>query len=237
MRVSVYIWMVILYFILGNCLPLQAQVGERRNDFSIGVSGGFLMSKMDMSPTIKQSYKNGTTFGVTTRYICEKYFTSICGVQIELNYANLGWKEIIEDGSNNTYSRTLSYIQLPMLMQMGWGQEQRGCKFLIEAGPQLGYNICSTENYGGGVWNVNNRPNNVVEQYGLNVDHKIDYGITGGLGLELSTSIGHFILDARYYFGLGDIFDNSRKGYFTRSAHQTISAKLTFLFDLTNTKL
>lgn len=212
-----------------------AQVGLHRNDFSIGFNAGATMTNMNFDPQIKQSYKYNPTFGVTARYICEKYFTTICGVQAEINYANLGWKELIEDGSGNTYHRDLSYIQLPLLMQLGWGYEKKGCKFIFEAGPQIGMNIGSSESYGG-QWNIENRPNNVVEQYGMDVDNKFDYGITGGIGVELSTNIGHFLLETRYYYGLADVFDNSKKGVFARSANQTISARLTYLFDIVKTK-
>lgn len=213
----------------------HAQVGEQRNDFSVGVNGGYLMTKMDFNPAIKQSYKCSPSFGFSARYICEKYFTTICGVLMEVNYANLGWKELIEDGSDNTYSRDLTYIQVPILMQLGWGYERRGCKFIFEAGPQIGYYLGSAEHRGGGTWDVSKRPNNVVEQYDETVKHKIDYGIAAGVGIELSTAIGHFLLDGRYYFGLGDTFDNSSSASFTRSAHQTITAKLTYLFDIVKT--
>ena len=223
-------------FIFTLCLSLNAQVGEKRSDFAIGGNAGMLMTRMDITPTIKQDYKFTPTFGFSARYICEKYFTAICGVSMEVNFANLGWKEVIEDGSGNTYSRSLTYIQVPILMQMGWGRERRGAKFLLEAGPQFGYNLGSSETYGGGTWDTSKRPNKVVQQYGLGVDNKIDYGIAGGIGMELSTPLGHFLLNARYYYGLGDVFDNSKKGVFSRSAHQTITAKVTYLFDLVKTK-
>ena len=194
------------------------------------------MNKMDFNPTIKQNYKSAPTFGLTGRYICEKYFTTICGVQLEVNFANLGWEELIEDGTGNTYSRDLTYVQIPMLMQLGWGYEHRGCKFIFEAGPQIGFNIGSTEHRGGGVWDDSNRAGGMNSQYGMKVDHPFDYGITAGLGIELSTGIGHFLLDGRYYYGLGDAFDNSAKGTFRRSANQTIAVKLTYLFDIVKTK-
>ena len=104
------------------CLSLHAQVGEKRTDFAIGANAGMLMTKMDITPTIKQDFKYSPTFGFSARFICEKYFTAICGVAAEVNFANLGWKEVIEDGSGNTYSRDLTYIQVPTLMQMGWGR-------------------------------------------------------------------------------------------------------------------
>lgn len=215
---------------------IKAQVGEKRTDWSAGFSAGYLMTKMDMQPTIKQTYKQSPTFGFATRYVCEKYFTTICAIQLELNYTPLGWKEDIDDGSGNTYSRSINYIQTPLLMQMGWGYEKRGCKFLFEAGPVLGFNISSKEHFGGSAWDTSNRPNNVTAQYGHDIDHMIDYGLTGGIGMELSTDIGHFLVEARYYYGLGDTFDNSNKSDFSRSAHQTISAKLTYLFDIVKTK-
>lgn len=224
----------ILSIIILCLLPimLNAQVGENRNDFSVGINAGWTMSKMDFNPKIKQNMKGSPTFGLTTRYVCEKYFCTICAIQLELNYSQLGWKEFIEDGSGNTYTRSLNYIQLPMLMQMGWGREKKGLKFLFEAGPQVGLYLNGEEEKGGGEWNTSNRPNNVTHQYGKEPDNAFDYGITAGLGLELSTGIGHFMLVGRYYYGLGDIFDNSKKGYFGRSANQTIVAKLTYLFDL-----
>lgn len=233
-----FLFSLITFIMLTPTSPagtIMAQVGQPRNDFAIGASAGYLMTRMDFTPTIKQSYKKSPTFGLTARYICEKYFTTICGVQMELNFANIGWKELIEDGTDNTYSRDLTYIQIPVLMQMGWGYERRGCKFIFEAGPQIGFNLGSTEHMGG-TWDTTNRPNNVTGQYGLDVDHKFDYGIVGGAGIELSSSIGHFMLSARYYFGLGDVFDNSKKGIFGRSAHQTISARFTYLFDIVKTK-
>ena len=88
--------MIVLLWML--VMPLQAQVGEKRNDFAIGGNAGMLMTRMDITPTIKQTLKNAPTFGFSARYICEKYFTAICGVAMEVNYANIGWKEQIEDG-------------------------------------------------------------------------------------------------------------------------------------------
>lgn len=213
-------------------LSLSGQVGEYRSDFCAGVNGGVTMNTMNFSPTIKQSSKIGPQLGVSFRYISEKYFKSICGVLVELNYANLGWKEKIEDGSSNTYSHGINYLQLPLLMQMGWGKERKGVKFVLEAGPQIGYAFSTSESRGGGEWNVSHRPNNVVYQYDHDIDNRFDYGIAAGLGVEFSTGGSHFIIQGRYYYGLGDTYDNSKKGYFARSANQTISVKLTYMKDI-----
>ncbi len=213
-------------------LAAKAQVGEPRKDFAVGVTAGYIMSKMDFMPKIKQASKGSPMFGFAGRYICEKYFSTICGVELEVLYNNLGWEEVIEDGTNNTYKRDLNYLQVPLLMQMGWGRERRGVKFLFEAGPQLGLYMSGKEHMGGGTWDPSHRPSNVTHQYGREPDHTFDYGITAGLGLEASTPVGHFLLQGRYYYGLADIYDNSKRGYFSRSANQVVSIKLTYLFDI-----
>lgn len=215
---------------------MQAQVGAHRSDFSIGASFGWNMNRRNFVPSIKQSYKQSPFIGFAARYICEKYFTCIAGVQAEVNYNNMGWKEKIEDGSNNTYSRDLHYIEVPILMQMGWGRELRGLKFVFMAGPQFGFLIGDKANYGDDTWDTSKRPQGVVYQYTHDPDRWFDYGIAAGLGMEISSSIGHFILEGRYYYGLGDGYDNSKKGYFSRSANQTIQIKLTYLIDLIKTK-
>lgn len=217
---------------------LKAQVGEYRSTFALGVNAGMAMNTVNFQPTIKQLQKLGPTMGISARYICEKYFTTICGVLAEINYANIGWREDIEEkytnAKNNKYTRNLNYIQMPILMQLGWGYEERGMKFIIEAGPQFGFNIGSSEKYSGDPWDPSKRSNNVNYQYGMELDNKFDFGIAGGLGAELSTSIGHFIISGRYYYGLGDMFDNSKKAPFARSANQTITAKFTYLINISS---
>lgn len=215
---------------------VSAQVGEHRNDFSVGFMGGYTMNKMDFMPRIKQSMKGAPMVGFAARYICEKYFSTVCGVELELQYNNLGWQEVIEDGTENTYSRDWYFVEIPVLMQMGWGRERRGLKFLFEAGPQFGLYISGEEHKGGNPWNPSARPNGVNYQYGKDPDNKFDYGIAAGVGLEFSSPIGHFLLQGRYYYGLGDIYDNSKRGDFGRSANQTLQVKLTYLFDIVRTK-
>ena len=227
---------LILLMLLFMPLLVKAQVGERRSDFSFGFTAGMTSNTMDFEPKIKQSGKLSPMVGVAARYVCEKYFTTICAVEWELQYNNLGWKEDIEDGSGNTYKRDWYFLEMPILMQLGWGRERRGFKFFIEAGPQVGLYLSGKEHKGGGEWDPTYRPNGVVYQYDKDPDNKIDYGIAAGAGLEFSSPVGHFLLQGRYYYGLGDMFDNSKRGKFGRSANQTILVKLTYLFDIVRTK-
>ena len=231
-----------LLFMFGSLSSL-AQVGEPRNDISVGVNAGITMNNVSFDPTIRQKSKMSPSFGVTFRYTCEKYFKTLCSVQLELNYANLGWEENIIDSKSNpmpdTYKRNLNYVQLPLLARMSWGKEKRGLQFYIIAGPQIGYMVSESSEQGFVTLNSEgnpDRPNNVYQQYSMSVKNKFDYGIQGGAGVELSTAIGHFMIDGRYYYGLSDIYGNSKKDAFSRSANGTVMVKLTYLVDLKKTK-
>ena len=216
----------------------MAQVGELRIDVAIGCNGGYNLSRVDFSPTIKQNLQPGFTGGFTMRYTTEKYFALICAAQIEVNFAQRGWNELIEDGSNNTYSRTTNYIEVPFFAHLGWGEEERGVQFFVNAGPQFGFYLSNNheEHYGYSdeyPWDESKRPNNITEQYGKAIENKLEYGIAGGLGMELKTDIGNFLIEGRYFFGLSDMFGNSKADPFGRSANTTITAKVSYLIDIT----
>ena len=214
---------------------LAAQVGELRNEIAVGFNGGYNLSSVDFSPTIKQGLQPGYTGGVTLRYTSEKYFSLICAAQLELNFAQRGWNETIDDGSNNTYCRTTNYIEVPFFAHLGWGKEDRGLQFFVNAGPQIGLFLSDREFYGftsEEPWDTSNRPNNQTAQYGKKIENTLEYGIAGGLGMELKTDIGNFILEGRYFFGLSDMYGNSKADPFGRSANTTITTKITYLIDI-----
>ncbi len=216
-------------------IKTMAQVGELRDNVSIGFNGGYNLSSVDFSPTIKQGLQPGYTGGATLRYTTEKYFALICAAQLEVNFAQRGWNETIDDGSDNTYRRTTNYIEIPFFAHLGWGKEDRGFQFFINAGPQIGLFLSDEEFYGftqEKPWDPSNRPNNQTAQYGKKVENTLEYGIAGGAGIELKTGIGNFIVEGRYFFGLSDMFGNSKADPFGRSANTTITAKITYLVDI-----
>lgn len=227
-----------------------SQVGEYRNDLSIGINAGYVFSNVYFQPKVGQSLHGGITGGVTLKYVCEKYFKTICAIQAELNYAGIGWKENILNANNspviNTvtgkaeeYERTMNYIQLPILAHLGWGREHNGLQFFFQAGPQLGYCISESTktNFNVNERNEKERVNNTVAQDTMAIEHKFDYGIAAGIGMEYSHSkIGRMMLEARYYYGLGNIYGDSKRDYFGRSNFGNIVLKFTYLFDIIKTK-
>ena len=206
-------------------LGIQAQVEEPRSILEIGVAGGLNMSKMEFQPTIRQFYLQGAGGGVSIRYTSEKYFNMICAAQLEVNFAQRGLKEDFDDKTNNSYSRCLNYIEVPFLAHLSFGKEPYGLQFFINLGPQIGFLLSDSEKYEGS-WSIGSRPIATQAVYGKQVDNIFDYGILGGAGLELKTKAGNFFIEGRYYYGLGDIFNNSKTDDFGRSANTTIYARI-----------
>ena len=204
---------------------VSAQIEEPRNILEIGVAGGLNLNSMEFQPTIRQKMFNGINGGITARYTSEKYFSMICAAQIEINFSQKGWEEDFDDGTDNRYCRRLNYIEIPLLAHLSWGKEQNGLQFFINLGPQFGFFIGDSETYEG-TWKPEERPTSLRPVYGKEVYNKFDYGIAGGAGIELKTKAGNFFVEGRYYYGLADIFNNSKLDDFGRSANQTITARI-----------
>jgi hypothetical protein len=249
-------------------LSMAAQVGQYRSDFAIGVNGGYVLSSVAFTPKVPQDMLGGATFGITGRYTCEKYFSCICAIVTEINYAQIGWKEKIltlqdepvplhtDPTQNLQYTRKMSYIQVPVLARLGWGRERKGFQAFAQVGPQLGFfmsdkaetnfdvrdpafnpnpdkngNLSPDYKYG------NLRASHVVAQDTMTVENKIDYGVAFAVGLEFSHSkVGHFMVEGRYYYGLGNIYGSSKRDYFGSSNFGNIVIKFTYLFDIIRTK-
>lgn len=230
------------------CFPLfaHAQIGEHRNTLSIGGNAGYNLTTIRFTPKVLQSMKGGMNVGFTARYTVEKYFATIASIQAEVNYSQLGWKEDIRDMNNQPvinsvtnqaeeYERTINYVQVPLFAHLAWGRENKGFNFFFNAGPQLGiYMSESTKtNFDWDSRNMSDRTNKVVAQDTMSVENKIDYGIAAGLGVEWATKkLGHFTLEARYYYGLGNIYGDSKRDYFGSSNYGTITIKLGWLVDI-----
>ena len=246
----------------GVCV--KAQIGEYRNEFAVGVNGGVTLSTVAFTPEVPQSQLLGKTFGITLRYNGEKYFKSICSLVAEVNYAQMGWKERIWDvkdqpvinhltGLAEEYSRVVNYVQVPFFARLGWGRERRGFQAFFQVGPQIGYYLSEKTDANFDIDNpmVFERVSHIsgpnVQQngemfyysnmYHMSVENKLDYGIAAGLGLEFShRHLGHFMVEGRYYFGLGNIYGNSKRDYFAKSNYYNIVIKAAYLFDIVKSK-
>ena len=125
------------------------------------------------------------------------------------------------------------------MARLGWGRERKGLQGFFQIGPQIGVYLdestdTNIEPFRG---TQTTRSSVVTAQESMPVENKFDYGIAGGAGIEFShPKLGHFLLEGRYYFGLGNIYGNTKQDYFGKSNQGTIVIKMSYLFDIVKTK-
>ena len=186
------------------------------------------MSQVFFNPSVRQTFNVGMIGGVMVRYIEENHF----GLIAELNFVQRGWKENFE-GAPYNYRRTLNYLELPVFAHIFFGR--RG-KFFFNAGPQVGLYLGDkvTANFDPRDmatlpdFPIRNRTNT---QMLLEVSQKFDYGISAGLGGEFNLNKKNSLnIEARFYYGLGNVFPSKRADTFSASNQMTISATVGYWF-------
>lgn len=220
-------------FVIGIAIGLgvlaSAAQAHYKPHISVGGRAGVSLSRQDLSPHVSQKFNLGTTGAVTVRYAEEKLF----GIVAEFGWIQRGWKENFEE-SPLRYSRTLTYVNMPIMTQIIFGGRRAKC--FINLGPEFGYMIGEkiTANFDyNDLGSVTDWPERVrhKEQLGLGVKNKFDYGITAGVGGEFYLSPRNSVtLEARYYYGLGNIFSDKKADPFSASRCTSIDICIGYNF-------
>lgn len=196
------------------CIGVSAQTHYSSN-VCIGLQGGIDLSRVFFSPAVKQGWPVNPMAGLRIRYVEENHF----GLVAEVNYVRRGWSENFE-GLPFNYRRDIDYIEIPVLAHIYFGSR---AKFYVNAGPQIAFRIGESYKANFDPYdtasipdfpNTNRRNDQMTEE----VTQKIDYGITAALGCEFNINPRNSVtLEARYYFGLGNIFPSKRQDTFRAS--------------------
>lgn len=208
-----------------------ASFGQRyySPDFAIGAKAGATVSEMAWSPTVRQKFTPGFTAGVCMRYTEENHF----GLIAELNFTQRGWAEKFAPETGLSYERHFSYLQLPVMTQIFFGTEK--WRYFINLGPEIGLmvgdKISANFNYHD-LSQVPTFPNNHrFNQLDMAVNRKFDYGIAGGMGVEMRLQRKHSVLlEGRFYYGLNNVFPCSRRDIFGASRGMSIECTLAYMF-------
>lgn len=215
------------------CMPENAAAETHyKPHISIGGRAGISMARMSFSPSVKQSWEQGTAGALTLRYTEEKLF----GLIAEIGWSQRGWAENFEEETPCSYSRTLTYIQVPLLTHIYFGKPRFKCFFNL--GPEFAYmisdKISSNFDYRD-PYNAEGFPDKprMTEQMSMEVKNRFDYGITAGFGFEFYiTPRNSVTLEGRYYFGLGNIYPSAKADTFSASRNTAIEVTLGYNFRL-----
>lgn len=204
---------------------------EYSPNFAIGGKAGATLSRMSFSPEVHQKFTQGMTMGVAARYTEERYF----GLIAEVNFTQRGWAEDFarDDAPQFNYTRTLNYVSIPLLTHIYFGSDKvRG---FFNLGPEISFMLSNSinanfdyENYK----SITDFPQGyrTNEQLNKEIERKFDYGIAAGAGVEFIIKRKHsFMLEGRYYFGLGNIYKDSKRDFFAASRNQSIEVTLKYM--------
>lgn len=211
--------------------PLVAETHYKPR-ITIGGRAGMSMGEMSFSPSVKQSWQKGTTGAISVRYVEEKLF----GLIAEFGWVQRGWKENFEEDTPCEYSRTLTYLQVPLLTHIYFGKPRFKCFFNL--GPEFSYmigdKISSNFNYHD-PFKAEGFPQKprMTEQMSMEIKNKFDYGITAGFGIEFYlTPRNSVTLEGRYYYGLGNIYPAAKADTFSASRNMSVEVTVGYNFRL-----
>jgi hypothetical protein len=199
-----------------------------RPEWAVGVSAGANGASVSFSPKVQQSMYMGYTGGMTVRWITEKNL----GIQFEVNYKQQGWQERFDeapDGNDYSglyYRRRMNYIDIPFFTHVYFGGKR--LRFIVNLGPQAGLLLGEKT-----ASNLNGlEPQRTNAQHDMPAAKSLEWGIGGGMGMELRTGAGFFLLEGRYCYALSDFYGTRRTDVFGKASAQVFSLKLTYLFPL-----
>lgn len=189
----------------------------------VGTNQGVaLWTTVGFSPEVAQNFDVRYHGGVTVRYIIQKYF----GIQAELNYTQRGWSETSAAGQR--YDHRFDYLELPLVSHIFFGKNF--FKFYINLGPKIRYMVYDQASapFSDGSGGI---------QQEMKIQNRFDYSVFGGIGFEFRTKkAGSFFLEARYDYGLGNVFAATKADAFQRSNNQAITISVGYLYNVLTKK-
>ncbi len=220
--------LLILALLIPSALLAQREYSPK---FYLGAKGGATLSRMTFSPGVHQKMVQGVTMGVSAKYVEENIF----GLLAEVNITQRGWKEDFERdlAPEFDYSRKLTYIQIPFMTHIYFGSDK--FKGFINLGPEFGYMIGDKISANFEYNNIKDIPGfpttmRTNEQMSMEIERKFDYGIAAGAGMEFIVKRKHSLqLEGRFYYGLGNIFNDSKRDFFSASRGMSIEITLGYM--------
>jgi opacity protein-like surface antigen len=205
--------------------PIHAQ----DNKLEIGIEGG-------PSLTTLRSNLIGTSgleivLSSITGLTFQNNFTETISFRSGINYENKGAS--IESRFTDEQGHTIGsakfrynyhYITLPLLIKASFGNKT---KFFINGGPYVGYLLKQT--FPSPAINVNGTSSESNTIDNTEYHKRIDFGLTGGLGLSFSLGVKTSLnTELRYNHGLTNTLKNPARNYSTKTSSINILIGLAF---------
>lgn len=198
---------VIFATVTGALAQEQQTPSETSLSPKFGIKAGVNLTNMYVQDVSDENMKVGFNAGFFAKLPITRGFS----IQPELLYTSKGAKETYDNfiQGEGEYRFNLNYIELPVLAVINLAKN-----FNVHVGPYVAYladvNIKDLEDNG-----------TINEISDLDTDNfkRIDYGVVGGLGIDIS----NFTLGARYSYGLREIGESgSLSGELTKDSKNSV---------------
>ncbi len=213
--------------VLTASVALWAQPKVPR-EWQVAALGGVSLSNYDFDPTVTQSMAQGYTAGLAVRYIEEKYF----GLQAEVILTRRGFKDRFDSYPQYSFERDLTYVELPLMAHIYFNAGKRN-EISFDVGPKVGFCVAdqTTSSLDDAFETIAASAQHGYAHHTMDLDQKFDYGIQAGLGYEFKFSKQLSLqLQGRYYFGLGNIFPDTKADTFETSRNNTVQIVMALWF-------
>lgn len=187
-----------------------------------GTKHGIISSRISFDPPVTQDLTLGYNGGLVVQYLSEKH----AGIQAEINFSQRGWTEKLD--SSNSYKRILNYIEVPVLTHLYYTKNKT--TYFINLGPDLSFHVSDRESF------HLTHPGDTLPYYLRKLDRNFELALTGGIGIGRITSIGDFQLEARFHYGLQNIFSSGVQTDLDKSQNILYGVSLSYFFIRKNFK-
>ena len=203
---------------------LNAQTRIPR-EVHLGIVGGANISQYTFHPRVTQRYIGSYTMGVAARYIEETYF----GLQAELLLTERGYADLYEPNPDEwVFERKLLYVEMPVMAHVYFPMGKSN-EIALDLGPKIAWfltdrtNSNLPDNYGQSGTSIGN----VYLHHEKPIEKKFDYGLQFGLGYEFKINkMLSAQLTGRYYFGLGNLWPDSKADDFEQASNSSFQISL-----------
>ncbi|MEZ4985887.1 MAG: porin family protein [Saprospiraceae bacterium] len=183
----------------------------------IGVLYGQSWNDVSFSPRIAQGVYVGQRIAAVFRYTGQANL----GIQVELAYDKRGWQET-DTTTDAAYVRTVDYAELAFFSHLSLGK--RSFRPFLLLGSFIGTPLSQTETIPAN-WPLNR------SYYNSPLPNRWQYGLSGGLGLEVVLGGISLQVDGRYRTALGGYFAAGESS-FTFSNGRGFAAQATIFVKL-----
>lgn len=192
-------------------LITSATAFAQERSWFVGLKGGVTLP--DINRTNEDLVNNNQsiepvlryTGGLVFQYFVEKNF----GLQVEFNYTQRGWQQRFPLGTgmrgfdpSKNYKVSLDYLEVPVLAHAYLGR--KNLRLFLNAGVYVAYLYRNEVERA----NVDIEADEVFV-YDARFQNNVDFGVRGGGGFEIVTTIGMFQAEGSFSWGINSIVDKN----------------------------